>query len=330
MTGERHPRSLARVGKRRPPSCEHERVRDTVARVRTTQASKTASWVAAARTFGDFLPSDCRLCQDPYGVKFADPWLQTMERAARQQPGLARRLLLRGGPATRTVFYMQLRTRFIDDQLALFTRAHLGTQVVLLGAGYDCRALRLEHELGGAVFYEVDHPATQAIKRHVLAGVGGTPLSRFVPWDFENQPMTALTDALAALGHDASRPTVTIWEGVTMYLHPPAIEASFAAVRSYSAPGSRIVFTYFDKERRFERPSLRGRALSRLVESVGEPFRFGWSPAGLPTWLFARGFELREDMEDAELSLRLLPKQHQRWVSRDGRRIAVAERSVGG
>ncbi|HEX7671888.1 MAG TPA: SAM-dependent methyltransferase [Polyangiaceae bacterium] len=297
--------------------------------MRTTQASKTASWVAAARTFGDFLPSDCRLCQDPYGVRFAEPWLQAVERAARRQPAFAGRLLLRGGPATRTVFYMQLRTRFIDDQLALFTRENPGTQVVLLGAGYDCRALRLTRELNGAVFYEVDHPATQAVKRGVLAGVGGaSPSVRFVPWNFESEPMTALAGALAALGHDASRPTITIWEGVTMYLHPPAIEASFAAVRAYSSPGSRIVFTYFDKERRLERPSFRGRALSHLVKSVGEPFRFGWSPAGLPAWLGARGFRLREDVEDGELSLRLMPTQHRHWVGREGRRIAVAEPSA--
>lgn len=299
--------------------------------MRTTQASKTASWVAAARTFGDFLPSDCQLCQDPYGVKFAEPWLQAVERAARKQPTLARRLLLRGGAATRTVFYMQLRTRFIDDQLALFTRANPGTQIVLLGAGYDCRALRLTRELNGAVFYEVDHPATQAVKRDVLAGVGGASASaRFVPWDFESQPMMALAGALATLGHDALRPTLTIWEGVTMYLHPAAIEASFAAVRSYSSPGSRLVFTYFDRERRLERPSLRGRALSRLVASVGEPFRFGWSPGRLPAWLTERGFQLVEDVEDGELSARHMPSHHQHWVGRDGRHIAVAERSSSG
>ena len=300
--------------------------------MRSTQASKTASWVAASRTFGDFLPRDCQLCRDPYGVRFAEPWLQAVERAARKQPALARRLLLHAGAATRTVFYMQLRTRFIDDELLAFgaapagAKAQGGTQIVLLGAGYDCRALRLSRELPGVVFYEVDHPATQAVKRDVLAGVAPASV-RFVPWDFEEKPMTALSGALAALGHDRTRPTLTIWEGVTMYLRAPAIAASFAAIRSFSAPGSKLVFTYFDREQRIERPSMRGRALSRLVASVGEPFRFGWSPAALPAWLAARGFLLEEDVEDGELSVRHMPTRHQHWVGPEGRRIAVAERA---
>lgn len=302
--------------------------------MRSTQASKTASWVAAARTFGDFLPRDCQLCRDPYGVSFAAPWLQAVERGARKQPALAGQLLLRAGAATRTVFYMQLRTRFIDDKLLTFAaapagaRAQGGTQIVLLGAGYDCRALRLSVELPDVVFYEVDHPATQAVKRDVLAGVTSASAAvRYLPWDFEQKPMTALSSALAALGHDSTRLTLTIWEGVTMYLRAPAIAASVAAIGSFSAPGSKLVFTYVDREQRIERPSMRGRALSRLVASVGEPFRFGWSPAALPAWLAARGFLLEEDVEDGELSVRHIPARHRHWVGPEGRRIAVAERA---
>ena len=56
----------------------------------------------------------------------------------------------------------------------LLTKTRFGTlvraatqdvsQVVILGAGFDCRAYRLE-ALRGARVFEIDHPATQAVKR---------------------------------------------------------------------------------------------------------------------------------------------------------------------
>src|SRR5262249_11156238 len=146
-----------------------------------------------------------------------------------------------------------------------FVRAHGdAAQVLVLGAGYDARAVRLAHTLRGARVFEVDHPATQARKRAILARVAeeGTrdaaDLARathasYLAWDFEARPLAELPRALADAGHLPDAPTVTIWEGVTMYLTPPAIEASFAAIGALSAPGSELVMTYFDRER-IDRP----------------------------------------------------------------------------
>ncbi len=291
--------------------------------MRASQASKTAGWVAAARTFGRYLPAQCQLCDDPYGVRFAEAWLQRLERAFRSEPALAQRVLLGARAGTGTVFYMQLRTRFIDDALRAFA-ARGGRQVVLLGAGYDSRALRLRAELPGLRYYEVDHPATQAMKRELLPELVDAAV-RFVVWDFQNDPMAQLPHALAAQGHDRSQPTLTIWEGVTMYLEPAAIEATVAAVAAYSCIGSQLVFTYFDRDR-LQRPGLRTRALSRLVASVGEPFRFGWQPTALPQWLAQRDFTLHDDTDACVLAKQLLPQQYQHWVSRDGRRFVIADR----
>jgi O-methyltransferase involved in polyketide biosynthesis len=54
---------------------------------------------------------------------------------------------------------MQVRTRLLDDAVRNFIDAG-GRQLVLLGAGFDCRALRMP-ELDCAQVFEVDHPATQ-------------------------------------------------------------------------------------------------------------------------------------------------------------------------
>src|SRR5688572_9755234 len=189
---------------------------------------------------------------------------------------------------------MQVRTRAIDDVLHRFV-AGGGTQVLILGAGYDCRASRFAGELVDAHVFEIDHPATQARKRAVLDRAGGRARNvTYVGWDFEIQPTRELPFALAGLGHDAARPTLTIWEGVTMYLTERAIDETVAAVRDLSAPGSPFVLTYFDR-RHLARPTLTQRLLARCVARGGEPFRFGWDPTELPGWMRARGFSLAWD-----------------------------------
>ncbi len=61
------------------------------------------------------------------------------------------------------------RTPFFDDVTLAAIDAGV-TQVVILGAGYDGRALRFAHP--NVRFFEVDHPATQEDKRRRLAALG--------------------------------------------------------------------------------------------------------------------------------------------------------------
>ena len=65
--------------------------------------------------------------------------------------------------------YFGLRTRVLDD--FLLRQAHAGTrQVVLLGAGLDTRAFRLDWPPGHTV-YELDRHDVLAFKRRVLDGL---------------------------------------------------------------------------------------------------------------------------------------------------------------
>lgn len=221
------------------------------------------------------------------------------------------------------VLYVQVRTRVIDDVFRSFV-AREGAQVVILGAGYDCRAARFASELGGARVLEVDHPRTQARKRQVLerAGIADARVT-YVPWDFEARDVGELPQALAALGHDATRPTLAIWEGVTMYLSEPAIEATVAAVRELSAADSLLVLTYFDRVR-IERPGAVRSLIAKVVASGGEPFRFGWSPAELPSWLRARGYGLEWDRTVKSFADELLPSPYDRLVRESHSHIACA------
>jgi methyltransferase (TIGR00027 family) len=256
---------------------------------------------------------------DPFGARFAGPAFRRAIELAGRSSGDG----VRGNMAAMLPFvlYMQIRTRVIDDAVERFARAG-GTQVVLLGAGFDARATRFR----ALRFFEVDHPATQARKRRLLGsdGVLASERAAYVSWNFETDPMDGLPDTLTAHGHDRSKHTLTIWEGVTMYLREPAIISSLETIHTYSAPGSTLAMTYFDRAR-LTSPTLFRKLSRALVAAVGEPFRFGFAPSELPAWLALRGYQLEADDDLASLSRRLLPPRFAKRVWDGTSRIAIAK-----
>jgi methyltransferase (TIGR00027 family) len=285
--------------------------------MRAETPSLTAAFVAAARHLGQLLPPGGRLVDDPYGAAFVSPAVaRVLDREALRLrplsvvPGLREWLL-----------YMQVRTRVIDDALVEFLRGG-GRQLVVLGAGYDCRALRIP-ELANANIFEVDHPATQGHKREVLDRIGADSPSSYVTWDFETRPMEDLPDTLADAGLDRADPVFTIWEGVTMYLTEAAIDASLRAIRTWSVAGSQLAMTYFAKSR-ITHPSLLTRAMQAVVSTFGEPWRFGWVPHELPIYLAERSFQLMRDTAMSEAAQDLLPPALAAHVANPDRRFALA------
>ena len=286
--------------------------------MREDTPSRTAQWVAAARGLGMLLPEDVRIAEDPYGIAFASTRIQKLIEERRPS-------VLAQVPGFKTwIAYMQVRTKLLDDAVRNFVDMG-GRQVVLLGAGFDCRALRMP-ELEGSVVYEVDHPATQEHKLSTLAKLGAQSPARYVTWDFETRAMDELPEGLVDAGHEADQPTLTIWEGVTMYLTEAAIDASLRAIADYSCPTSQLAMTYQAKTPG-ERPSLAARAVQFAVARLGEPFRWGWDPMALPEYLEERGFALADDVSTPEAADKLLPPELASTISRaDHSRVALAER----
>jgi methyltransferase (TIGR00027 family) len=186
-----------------------------------------------------------------------------------------------------------LRVAFIDAIVAQ-VRA---PQVVILGAGLDTRAWRLE-ALRDAHVFEVDYPSTQRYKRERAPRLGA-PLAQltFVPVDFGQgagaSSPTALERSLAEAGHDASSPTLWIWEGVIMYLDDSALRSTLGAIHRRSAPGSRLVAHYHEPH--VERGALRLRKL--LFSWIGEPQIGLRSSATMLAELTRAGFQVDEDAD---------------------------------
>ncbi|MCS6900979.1 MAG: class I SAM-dependent methyltransferase, partial [Myxococcales bacterium] len=123
--------------------------------MRPGQASFTAAFVAVCRGLSLLLPENARLVLDPYGAKLAGPIGETLVRALASEPAVLR-VLSWGAlwPMLPWVIYMQVRTRALDDALLRFVEEG-GRQVVILGAGFDARALRLQERLGETTVFEV-------------------------------------------------------------------------------------------------------------------------------------------------------------------------------
>lgn len=131
--------------------------------------------------------------------------------------------------------WLAIRTRFFDDYLLTATRAGC-EQVVLVGAGLDSRAYRLDWPTAAHVF-EVDLPAVQTFKERVLAGrspdlVRRTAVAADLLGDWRS--------TLLAAGFDPGRPTAWLCEGLLFYLAPQAVEGLIGTVSELSAPGSAL------------------------------------------------------------------------------------------
>jgi len=148
--------------------------------------------------------------------------------------GLQRTTPARRDRAIAELDAIPLRVSAIDRELEAAVSAGC-TQVVILGAGLDTRALRMS-VLAQVVVFEVDHPATQAHKRRKTSTL--RPLARslrFVPVDFERTDLTACLDEA---GFEPEQTTAWIWEGVVMYLTDGALRRTLEHVAHGSAGGS--------------------------------------------------------------------------------------------
>lgn len=268
--------------------------------------SRTAQLMAVQRGLESARPAQTRLFQDPLAGRFVSPAWRVALRGARLV--VVRRAIeaiydLVGGPGPRASAIA--RTKLIDDLIA--DAAPSIDQLVILGAGYDTRAHRLDC-LSDRAVYEVDHPNTQAAKRTVLARAKppAAAVRRYVAVDFERDELTA---ALIASGYQPAQRTMFLWEGVTQYLSSEAVDKTLSAIHHAARQGDTLVFTYVDdavvrgEHDRFPEAArwLHGTA------KRGEPWIFGLTTADLRDYLRRRGFCLVSDLSTREAGERYFP-----------------------
>jgi methyltransferase (TIGR00027 family) len=134
--------------------------------------------------------------------------------------------------------HLEARTRFIDDRV-MAALARGVDQIVVLGAGYDDRALRFRTP--GVRFFEVDHPGTQGDKERRLERLGTDPTAvTLVAADFRTDD---LATALATAGHRAGSATLFRGEGLLVYLDQSTIVKLLGEARRRADRASALVAT---------------------------------------------------------------------------------------
>ncbi|MDT5207463.1 MAG: hypothetical protein QOD34_4099 [Mycobacterium sp.] len=137
--------------------------------------------------------------------------------------------------------YQAVRTHYFDSYFADAVAAGV-RQVVILAAGLDSRAFRLEWPPDTTV-YEIDQPQVVAYKTSTLESAGAAPTAqrRTVQVDLRDDWAAALTSA----GFDPSQPTAWLAEGLLPYLPAEAQDRLFEILTGLSAPGSRVAVEAF-------------------------------------------------------------------------------------
>jgi len=147
------------------------------------------------------------------------------------------------------------RHRMIDDLLRERIAANPALRVVLIGAGFDTRAFRMQ----GGIWYELDQPALIARKEELLPQHSAPNRLVRVPIAFGRD---SLLEKLGPAAGDG--PTVVVLEGVSMYLTREQLRGTTGVLRDLF-PGHVLIGDLMT--RRFL--ARYGRGLRRRIRELG-------------------------------------------------------------
>ncbi|MDH3656064.1 MAG: SAM-dependent methyltransferase [Myxococcales bacterium] len=221
---------------------------------------------------------------DPLASELLPPVLAQLAAAPRHLGGVAG--LYRAAVRATTfglIDHMVLRTQAIDAHLASALQSGID-QLVILGAGLDARAWRLE-VLKDVTVFEVDHPATQRYKRTRMSQMRPPGDIRYVSVDFETERFSSI---LEGAGFRSAAPSAWIWEGVAMYLPLDAVHDTLGQLTSLAAAGSELAMTY-RVPGMLPYGSLGRVAIPAVFAAAGEPLKATLQPHELasavaPDW----------------------------------------------
>lgn len=251
------------------------------------ESSKMAELIALHRVAESRKPEGERICYDPYAVHFANP--ETLAFAAanpektKEMSEYYEHLFPGLGNSIRA------RVRYFDDFVRNYLEEGL-EQLVILGAGYDTRAYRIDGLKGKVRVFEVDHPDTQNVKIEKIKKVFGSLPGHviYVPVDFETDNFG---ERLIAQGYDSSQKTLFLMEGLIMYIPPEAVDKTLSFIVKNSGKGSSILFDYYPESLVDGSCELEaGKNIHNYLVQIGEPLKFGITEGMVESFLIERGF----------------------------------------
>jgi methyltransferase (TIGR00027 family) len=240
--------------------------------------STTAVGVAAIRASESAQP-------EPW---FVDPLAPAFVRAANTFWTVDRAAPRDRGRVGSVIFWVRVRTRFLDAIVADACRDGC-RQFVVLGAGLDARAFRLPLP-PDARWFEVDLAGVLEFKERVVRENGFAPACEriVVPTDLA----AGWTADLDRSGFDRTVRTTWLAEGLLAYLTEDTREAVIDQVSDRSVTGSRFGLTLAGADR----ASARRRDPDALPSEPGDYVGLWQSdpPPDARTWLGDRGWSVEQ------------------------------------
>ena len=218
-----------------------------------------------------------------------------------------------------------LRKRYLEEIARDALRDGL-RQVVVIGAGFDTLALRLHEAFSETRFFEIDHPATQSVKKRVVEKHHSSNRNlQFISLDLAHGNLQE--SLLSQADYQSDADTLFVAEGLLMYLAPAEIDLLLQSIRSHSGQKSKFAFTFMETQ---SGGRIGFRESSRVVDAWlrlrGESFKWGSTRADIGGFLAARSFVAREIISSEALRNRYLTTERlKRHALADGECICVAE-----
>ena len=201
------------------------------------------------------------------------------------------------------------RTRFIDELIKKSATSGV-EQYVILGAGYDSRAHRLELPSSLRIF-EVDQP--EALDRKFSKLPKELPNSENVTYvniDFSYQ---SLTEQLIAAGFNQSKSTVFTLEGVSQYITKEAVSSTIKELASLTKEANSTFFMSYvddllDKDpeacfgKGYPKAAKRAKLITNLSAKAGEPWISFYSTEEIESLLSQNGYSIKENVTLEDLN----------------------------
>ena len=223
---------------------------------------------------------------DPYAHLFVSPQGEEMLKAA-----------LKRWPFFSD--YLTVRVKFIDDHLRGFCEKEAIKQVVILGAGNDMRAARLDFLKRRKVF-EVDFPDQITNKKQTLKKeLGALPGNAI--YVGTNLKRARFSNTLSQAGFNMEGRSAFILEGLIYYLSPEDVDHLFDELLNISLPGDYFLLDHFSQDLSQKSPDPEKR--------MKPPY-----PGDLPSYLNNKGFKIIESALLGNLTGNYFGKRHkERW-----------------
>jgi len=201
------------------------------------------------------------------------------------------------------------RTRFIDELIKKSATSGV-EQYVILGAGYDSRAHRLELPSSLRIF-EVDQP--EVLDRKFSKLPKELPNSENVTYvniDFSYQ---SLTEQLIAAGFDQSKPTIFTLEGVSQYITKEAVSSTIKELASLTKETNSTFFMSYvddllDKDpeacfgKGYPKAAKRAKLITNLSAKAGEPWISFYNTEEIESLLSQNGYSIKENVTLEDLN----------------------------